>query len=58
MTYTVRLVLTRMAKGSGGDRYEGYFEGKEKPLVIYVPQEISRAGDGVSKSAITVTFEV
>ena len=37
--------LTRPAKRGGGDRYEVKVKGLEKPMVIYVPQLISRDAD-------------
>jgi hypothetical protein len=43
------LKLTRPAKSKGGDRYESsqLFDGK--PLVIYLPQEISRTKEGIAQ---------
>jgi len=51
----VKLELIRPAKGKGGDRYEGYIKGEEKPLVIYLPQHISRTAN-VTKPSITLTI--
>lgn len=36
------LKLTRPAKSKGGDRYEATLEGEPNPLVIYLPQSITR----------------
>ena len=59
--------LARPAKKAGGDRYESvlltaerpnFAVGESKPLVIYVPQSISRTlGGGVVASEIEVTFD-
>jgi len=39
------LKLTRPAKAKGGDRYEVIIENEENPLVIYLPQSITRVGN-------------
>ena len=36
------LDLTRPARGKGGDRYEAEIKGEVNPLVIYLPQSITR----------------
>jgi len=36
------LKLTRPARSKGGDRYEAIIENEENPLVIYLPQSITR----------------
>ena len=36
------LILTRPAKSKGGDRYEATLVEGENPLVIYLPQSITR----------------
>lgn len=38
----VMMELTRPARKSGGDRYEGKIEGTDEILTIYFPQSISR----------------
>ena len=43
------LKLTRPAKSRGGDRYEVTMEGEEKPLVIYLPQSITRRGSIIAE---------
>ena len=48
--------LTRPAKKAGGDRYETLIEGENKPMVIYVPQHISRKEDAPSQTLI-ITIE-
>jgi len=53
----VKFQLTRPARSKGGDRYEGNLVGKERPMVIYIPQEISRAIKGqVIAKQIEITF--
>ncbi|MCD6435966.1 MAG: hypothetical protein J7L15_06215 [Clostridiales bacterium] len=39
------LKLTRPAKAKGGDRYETILENETNPLVIYLPQSITRIGN-------------
>ena len=34
--------LTKVAKTTGGDRYEADFPGQPKPMAIYFPQSFSR----------------
>lgn len=34
--------LTKPARKKGGDRYEAEIEVEDRPMVIYVPQSISR----------------
>ena len=38
----ITLKLTRIAESRGGDRYEAPLKGVDKPLVIYLPQHLSR----------------
>ena len=52
----VTVVLTRPARKSGGDRYEGSFDSGED-FTIYVPQSLSRRTDGTPVNSITITFE-
>ena len=47
-------ILTRPAKNLGGDRYEAEV-GNSKPMVIYIPQSISRQ-DGAPASELTIRF--
>ncbi len=50
--------LTRPARKFGGDRYEADLEDEYKPWVLYVPQAISRTGDGkVVADYFEITFE-
>ena len=46
------LNLTRPAKSRGGDRYESKLPGEDKPLVIYLPQSISRSWDNDSEEYV------
>jgi len=48
--------LTRPAKKSGGDRYETLIEGEKKPMVLYIPQRISRP-EGTPSQSLIVTIE-
>ena len=53
----MRFLLVRVAKKNGGDRYESSDQPKEEePIVIYVPQYLSREGKYVY-DAIDITFE-
>jgi hypothetical protein len=56
MKLTLTFKLTRPAKKAGGDRYETLIEGEAKPMVIYVPQKISRP-EGAPSQSLTVTIE-
>lgn len=47
------LNLTRPAKSKGGDRYEATLIEGENPLVIYLPQSITRP-NGVSLNKISM----
>ena len=42
MKHELMFKLTRVAKSGGGDRYETNFGEEPKPMVIYLPQSISR----------------
>lgn len=55
MNQVFELILVRVARKAGGDRYECMIEGEDKPLVLYFPQSISRA-DGSVKETITMTL--
>ena len=41
-TTQIEFTLKRVARSRGGDRYEAFIEGEDRPMVIYVPQYISR----------------
>lgn len=56
MKTTLQFHLTRPAKKMGGDRYETMIEGEPKPMVIYIPQKISRP-KGILLQMLTVTIE-
>jgi hypothetical protein len=43
------LKLTRPATAQGGDRYEVKIPNELNPLVIYLPQSISRKGGVIQK---------
>ena len=45
----MNFVLTKQARKTGGDRYECTLSGAERPMVVYVPQSISREGIIVHK---------
>lgn len=47
------LNLTRPAKSKGGDRYEATLVEGENPIVIYLPQSITRS-NGTPFSKITM----
>jgi hypothetical protein len=49
--------LTRAAKSQGGDRYEAVIQGLDKPMVIYIPQFMSRK-DTKPRAEITVDFSI
>lgn len=53
----IKFHLTRPARKAGGDRYEAELEGEQKPMVIYLPQKISRQEGEVAKE-VDVTFDV
>ena len=38
----ITFILTRPARKQGGDRYEANLIGQKEPMVIYIPQHISR----------------
>lgn len=46
METKIRFKLVKEAKSSGGDRYESEKipQGETRPMTVYVPQSISRAG--------------
>ena len=50
----VVLNLTRPAKSKGGDRYEVTLVEGENPLVIYLPQSITRPSGGKPLSKINM----
>lgn len=52
----IKFTLINPARSTGGDRYEAKVEGMEKPLVVYVPQFISRLG-GVPAKTCDIDFE-
>ena len=52
------LKLTRPAKSRGGDRYEETMEGEDKPLVIYLPQSITRKRYGDMNSREVIAREI
>ncbi len=54
MEIKTTLKLTRPAKKSGGDRYEGELEGS--PITFYVPQSISRPDDKEPRKEVTLTL--
>lgn len=49
--------LTRSAKSQGGDRYEATVKGLDKPMVIYIPQFMSRKQDK-PLAEITIEFSI
>ena len=51
MKYVIHLTLKKVARGSGGDRYEGTFS--KKNVVLYFPQVISRP-DGLPVKRLQV----
>ena len=56
---TLVFKLTRPARKLGGDRYEADVDGEAKPMVIYVPQSISRSANRkVVAETIDVAFNV
>jgi hypothetical protein len=55
MTKTT-LTLKRIAKKSGGDRYEGSLPNEKDPFVIYLPQSVSRVG-GVTIQKFELTLK-
>jgi hypothetical protein len=50
-------ILTRPARGIGGDRYETHIEGEDRPMVIYIPQPISREGGTSAAKELEITIE-
>ena len=54
--HKILVSLERQARKKGGDRYEGTVPGEVRPLVLYIPQYISRAKDGTPFLTIQVTF--
>lgn len=54
MKTTLAMKLTREARKHGGDRYEDTY--KDKTIVIYFPQSISREG-GKVRELLSVTVE-
>ncbi len=51
------LKLTRPAKSRGGDRYEAMLEEEDKPLVIYLPQSITRKFSGQPMEEFEMALE-
>ena len=52
----IEFKLERPARKSGGDRYEANVPGEEKPMVLYIPQVISRPeGTPVLKLDVQIT---
>ena len=54
---TINFKLEREAKKQGGDRYTGNVDGEERPMVVYIPQTISRP-DGDPIKTLAITFDV
>ena len=54
---TIALGLTKPARKSGGDRYDGETE-KGESINIYVPQSISRPDGGKPVDEIVLTIDV
>jgi hypothetical protein len=50
MEVKIKLMLERMAKKKGGDRYQGGYDGEN--LTIYLPQSISRPEGSVKQELI------
>ena len=50
----VELTLTRPARKSGGDRYEGELE--ESQITFYVPQSLSRV-EGEPRKTLTLSIQ-
>ena len=48
--------LARTAKKAGGDRYEATIPSEAKPMVVYVPQSISRQGSTAPAKELTITI--
>lgn len=58
MKHTIELELVKMARKSGGDRYEGEFQGND--YVQYIPQNISRPNnrpEPLPKAKITLVMD-
>lgn len=49
--------MTRKAKGRGGDRYEAPIEGEDRPVVVYLPQAITRPKGGEPTSKLVVSID-
>ncbi len=57
MKTVLNFSLVKRAKASGGDRYEAKVNSEDdKPMVIYIPQSISREGS-ITKQQLGVTIE-
>jgi len=52
MKTTLTLELTRAARSQGGDRYECQLTENAKPMVIYLPQSISRTETGTPAESV------
>lgn len=55
-TFDVEMELTKQAKSTGGDKYEGKTP-YGKPINIYLPQDLSRSTGFVAQK-IKMTVEV
>jgi hypothetical protein len=56
MTTKLTLTLAQAARKTGGDKYETDIEGETRPMSIYIPQSISRAG-GTPATKLDLTIE-
>ena len=52
----LRFQLTRAAPYKGGDRYECFFNKEDQPIIIYIPQQLSRKNDTIAEF-VDVTIE-
>ena len=51
----IKLQLKKPARGSGGDRYEGEYEGKK--ITLYFPQNISRPYSTVPANQLMLSVD-
>ena len=56
MSIELKFKLTRPARKQGGDRYEAEV-GEVHPMIIYVPQKISRK-EGVSAAELLIRIDL
>ena len=56
METTIRFLLTRPARARGGDRYEAKLAGEDKPMVVYIPQQISRDDNSVPYPGLEISI--